>query len=296
MLYGEDNCNGTDVSFLMYNEELGSFAGDFGPDDIHDFRRSKKIFSVMLRSSYSVTLYNGEDWSGVSETFEGAYETFNDGRLVCQTLSGELAGKDINSLRITKLSQGKATGYWRGITSSETLKFEYSVGIESSDSTTTTDEATRQLEKSLALGWNASVTAGVTASVGVEAKAGVLGTGTTVSGSVEGSVSGTLGTDESSERTEAMTSLASREIGSTISHTQVTKVTTYCTPNVGDDRAAVWQWVIASEDFSVQAFTPHTICRTGDYAFYSPTCSWWDCLNTDCSECYSEEEEEETTV
>ena len=31
--------------------------------------------------------------------------------------------------------------------------------------------------------------------------------------------------------------------------------------------------------------TPHTICRSGDLAFIEPTCSYWDCDNSDCSKC-----------
>ena len=43
--------------------------------------------------------------------------------------------------------------------------------------------------------------------------------------------------------------------------------------------------MISSEDYSVSAFTPHTVCRTGANAFEEPKCSYWDCNNGDCTRC-----------
>ena len=60
-------------------------------------------------------------------------------------------------------------GYWKGITSTESQKFSYSVGITSSQSSISTIESAQKLNKSLESGWNASVTA--------EARAGFAGFG-----------------------------------------------------------------------------------------------------------------------
>lgn len=82
-LYGAEDCQGTDNSFLMYNEDRGSFAGEFGSSDITMLRRDNKIKSVGLRSGYSVTLYAEDNWKGTSQTITGAYESTADGRLAC---------------------------------------------------------------------------------------------------------------------------------------------------------------------------------------------------------------------
>mgnify|MGYP001311921444 CR=1 FL=1 len=51
------------------------------------------------------------------------------------------------------------------------------------------------------------------------------------------------------------------------------------------EMTGLWQWVISNQDGSVNAFTPHTVCRTGDKAFKAPECQFWDCANADCSKC-----------
>ena len=89
----------------------------------------------------------------------------------------------VKSIRLEKDKTGKASGYWKGITSTEAQEFTYSVGITSTDSNSTTQQSAEKLNKSLESGWNASVTA--------EAKAGVPGYGSV-------SVSGTLGKTGSS--------------------------------------------------------------------------------------------------
>ena len=69
---------------------------------------------------------------------------------------------------------------------------------------------------------------------------------------------------------------------------------TTCTPKDGETRAGLWQWVISSEDYSVSAYTPHTVCRTGDLAFVEPSCSYWDCDDSQCSRCKQTNEEKAT--
>jgi len=49
-------------------------------------------------------------------------------------------------------------------------------------------------------------------------------------------------------------------------------------------------WVITTEDLSVTAFTPHTICRYGDLAYKAPTCSFYDCMNADCTKCATDKD------
>ena len=54
--------------------------------------------------------------------------------------------------------------------------------------------------------------------------------------------------------------------------------------------AGLWMWVITTEDLSVTAFTPHTICRYGDLAFKAPDCSFYDCMNADCTKCSTDKD------
>ena len=41
----------------------------------------------------------------------------------------------LNSFKIMKQKKGKATGYWKGITSTGSQEFTYTVGISNTDST-----------------------------------------------------------------------------------------------------------------------------------------------------------------
>ena len=62
----------------------------------------------------------------------------------------------------------------------------------------------------------------------------------------------------------------------------------------------LWQYVIATEDYSAAAFTPHTICRRGKLAFTPPKCPYYACKDDQCEECNEVEpepaESEITTV
>ena len=45
----------------------------------------------------------------------------------------------VKSIRLEKDKVGKASGFWKGITSTEAQEFTYSVGIKSNDSDKTTE-------------------------------------------------------------------------------------------------------------------------------------------------------------
>ena len=170
-------------------------------------------------------------------------------------------------MRIVKNKQGQATGFWKGITSSESQEYTYTVGITNKDGTTSAATSATELNKSLESGWNASVTAA--------AKAEFMGSGL--------SVSGTAGMHGTSKSSQALSQSIQSEISSAASVGTTTIHKTTCTAKEGEARTGLWQWVISSEDYSVSAYTPHTICRTGDIAFTEPSCSFWDCVNADCS-------------
>ena len=112
-----------------------------------------------------------------------------------------------------------------------------------------------------------------------EAKAGFMGSGVSIGGSA-----GMHGTSKSSE---ALKLSIKSEVSSAASVGTTTTHFTTCSSKEGDpdSRTGLWQWVITSEDYSVSAFTPHTVCRTGRNAFTEPECSYWDCNNADCTKC-----------
>ena len=92
--------------------------------------------------------------------------------------SGEVnvyRGAGVKSIRIMKDKAGQATGFWKGITSTEEQEFTYTVGITSSTTDTEGETSAEKLKKSLESGWNGSITA--------EAKAGFMGSGVSVAGS-----------------------------------------------------------------------------------------------------------------
>ena len=112
----------------------------------------------MLRPGYKVILYELPKWQGIDasvddegnetkatyEIIEGAYlNGSEEGRLLCQPIKNSvIRGKEKNaigqrgvgSFKILKNQAGKATGYWKGITSTGSQEFTYTVGISNSDS------------------------------------------------------------------------------------------------------------------------------------------------------------------
>jgi len=90
-----------------------------------------------------------------------------------------------------------------------------------------------------------------------------------------------------------------KELSSTSSEDSTVVHSTTCTPRGtnGDETAVLgcglWQWVITTEDYSVSAFTPHTVCRAGEDAYKAPKCPFWDCINHDCTRCNGDELPEE---
>ena len=104
---------------------------------------------------------------------------------------------------------------------------------------------------------------------------------------IGGGISGSGGMHGTSQSGETLKQSVKSEVSAAASVGTTTTHKTTCTPKKGENRAGLWQWVISSEDYSVSAFTPHTICRTGDLAFTEPNCSFWDCKNGNCSECKS---------
>jgi len=59
---------------------------------------------------------------------------------------------------------------------------------------------------------------------------------------------------------------------------------TTCTTE-GKDGAGLYQWIVSTADFRSQAFTWHTVCRTGDNWNKAPECPYNACLDPECNEC-----------
>ena len=121
---------------------------------------------------------------------------------------------------------------------------------------------------------NTSLDHGFEASVTASVDTGAFGNyGASVGGSYNSS------SEDSTEHE------AAKEISSAAESNQSLVYETDCKPPAGQRRAGLWQWVISTQDYTVAAFTPHTVCRTGDLAFRAPECPFWSCANFDCSEC-----------
>ena len=103
--------------------------------------------------------------------------------------------------------------------------------------------------------------------------------------SAEATVGGSykMSTDSETEQEVA------KEIASSAESNQSMVYEIECNPPEGETRAGLWQWVMSTSDYQVAAFTPHTVCRTGDLAFMSPQCPFQLCDNFDCSVCKEEE-------
>ena len=117
-----------------------------------------------------------------------------------------------------------------------------------------------------------------------------MGVGASVSGSIGKNGSKTSGATVEGEVLKELSSTSSED--STVVHK------TTCNPSGTNEDglpvlgSGLWQWVITTEDYSVSAFTPHTVCRTGEDAYKAPKCVFWDCINHDCTKCKGDEEPE----
>lgn len=66
---------------------------------------------------------------------------------------------------------------------------------------------------------------------------------------------------------------------------------TTCTAE-GKEGAGLYQWVVSTGDFMRQAFTWHTVCRTGELWNKPPECPYYSCANADCSVCHRDWEDD----
>lgn len=165
-----------------------------------------------------------------------------------------------------------ATGYWKGITASETLEYEVHVGFSQENGTNSEKEEAKTLSNAL--------DAGLKVSLGYEGEAHLGITKSTVKAEMKTEIKKTTENEDEKRAMDAVSSMSGKE--------QNQNYKTTCSPKeIDEGRAGLWQWVIATEDKSAMAFTDHTICRTGSLWNTPPACNYWDCKNASCSECMS---------
>ena len=186
------------------------------------------------------------------------------------------------SIRLEARKEGRVTGYWKGITTSEAQTYSYSVGISNADAARSAQDSVRTLNESVAAGTNMAYAAKGSASV---------------FGFLAAEASGTEGETKSQDSGSSASDTISREISSTAGVDRTVTHETTCTPKDGEHGGTgLWQWVISTSDYSVSAFTSHTVSRTGKLAREAPVCNFWDCGNDECSVCksgYTGEDEED---
>ena len=181
----------------------------------------------------------------------------------------------VKSIRIRKtVHGGAATGYWKGITASERLEYTVHVGFSRNDGR----ENNKATEKAL----SEALDKGLTVKLGVETsfKAGLIAAKIEAKATANTDMHlNKVTTNNDVERAmDAVTSMANSE--------QSTDYKTECTPGPEDKgRAGLWQWVIATADKSAEAFTTHTVCRTGSLWNTPPACNHWECDNASCDVC-----------
>ena len=96
-----------------------------------------------------------------------------------------LTFKVTKSIRIKKKPEGKATGYWKGITATEKLVYEISVGISSKNSDNSSESNSEVLKSSLETGWKLGGEAEVKGGIPFFAHASVKVTGGKNSGGIK---------------------------------------------------------------------------------------------------------------
>ena len=174
----------------------------------------------------------------------------------------------VKSLKIEKIKDKKPIAYWKGITASSPQTFTYNVGIGDIQNKQDKSSSANKLQDALETGFKTNSTTEVT-----ESKFGM----------------------KTREETRAMEDLSSTQA----SHQNMT-ITTKCSIEASADEIAkdktkggvgLWQYVIATEDYSAAAFTPHTICRRGKLAFTPPKCPYYACLDDQCEKCLEVKEE-----
>ena len=77
-----------------------------------------------------------------------------------------------------------------------------------------------------------------------------------------------------------------RDVTTTYAYDYSTGTYTSCTvPEGSTGGAGLWQWVVSTEDGKTNAYSRHTVCRTGELFNVEPACPYYACANADCSAC-----------
>ena len=157
-----------------------------------------------------------------------------------------MANDAVSSLRIVKAPA--AIGYWQGITSTESQDYSFHVGINYAVSQGTSEEIQASLTYGMQMGLDF----------------GWLNFGTRVEASVAHSLS--------------------RDVQSTFGVDYSIENRTRCSTD-RKEGAGLYQWIVATGDMQTQAFTWHTVCRTGELWNKPPECPFSMCLDPECVEC-----------
>ena len=99
---------------------------------------ANKVHAVTLRPGYNIILYSEDNMKGEEEVIIGQYDKYGalEEKTMCQVIKSKKIRSNVGSIRIVKHgTAGKATGYWKGITSTNAQKYEFQVGITSTDGT-----------------------------------------------------------------------------------------------------------------------------------------------------------------
>lgn len=151
----------------------------------------------------------------------------------------------ISSVLVKKTAH--ALGHWQSITATESQEYMFHVGINYEISETTISETQQSLSLAMELGIEYGFVSG--------------------SSSIEYSYAESL----------------THDVQTTYGLDYSIENYTTCTAENGG--AGIFQWVVTTADYSIQAYTWHTICRTGDLWNVEPDCPWSACTDAECLNC-----------
>ena len=96
--------------------------------------------SLMVPFGYSVDMYDSASFSGDSFTVEGPLWLDNDLNMKCISIENVYNDR-MSSVRVYRTgAYGSARGYWKGFTSTETMKFSTHYGFSTTHEEAKTEE------------------------------------------------------------------------------------------------------------------------------------------------------------
>lgn len=246
-LFEDDTCSGASGRFY-WDPESNQSGTHYNEEDLYyGGMRNNRMSSFTVPKGYVVELIDGHGFDGRKQVVEGSYKNDSE-ELTCFTAEHN---DRTSSMIIKRQPQGAAVARWQSITSTESLDIEYHTGLSyDNQSNSQWEEADRM---------NAALDLGLTfLSIFIPPLALI----------------------------PRQRNVVQRDVTTTYAYDYAVGTSTSCTvPEGSDYGAGLWQWVVSTEDGRTNAYSRHTVCRTGQLFNVAPECPYYACANADCSTC-----------